>query len=336
MADNQGDRTPDARVRRRGMLRGSLGSLALAGLASSAARAADMSAVMKPLDACVGVDDQPAAITIRPGIKMAYADDYFGAPWIKPEVIVLMHGNGESGKSWTQWVGPLSAQFRVIRPDMPGFGRSPVPAKYDYSPKGIAADIGLLMTKLGVTRFHLVGAKYGGTVCLQLAADEPDRIMSLAVYGTPVKGANTGGKADMTAFPNMIKKIGVRAFSEQTQRARLGSEASQAQLDWWSDSLMGPADPRSLIAATSATAVANVEDRLSSITAPTLVVTTAESALQPVAAARAYQERIPHSKLMVLPGDSYHVAAVHPQECAVVELDFIKSLSKPASATKPG
>lgn len=305
---------PDAR--RRGLLAGGFGSLALVGLSGGDAHA----------ETCTAAPARLA--TVRPGVRIAYEDDYFGAPWVTPDTIVLMHGVGEGARAWQQWVGPLAAEFRVIRPEMPGFGRSPTPDTYSWSPREIAADIGALLTSLGIPRFHLVGAKYGGTVCLQLAADQPDRLLSLAVYGTPVKGAGTGGKADLTSFPALIQRMGVRAWSAQSQPARLGHEASQAQLDWWTDSLMAPADPRALIGATSAVAVANVEDRLAAITAPSLVVTTADSPLQPVASARAYQERIPHSRLLVLPGDSYHVAAVHPKECAQAELDFIHSLPK--------
>jgi pimeloyl-ACP methyl ester carboxylesterase len=96
-------------------------------------------------------------------------------------------------------------------------------------------------------------------------------------------------------------------------------------LQWWSDVLMGGADPHALIAATTAVAQANVEADLGRITAPTLVVTTADSPLQPVSSARDYQEKIGNSRLLVMPGDSYHVAAVHPRECAQAALDFIRA-----------
>jgi pimeloyl-ACP methyl ester carboxylesterase len=70
----------------------------------------------------------------------------------------------------------------------------------------------------------------------------------------------------------------------------------------------------------------NLEPLLGSITAPTLVVTTEASPLQPVSAARAYQEKISKSRLLVLPGNSYHIAAVRPQECATQTLNFIASI----------
>ena len=54
-----------------------------------------------------------------------------------------------------------------------------------------------------------------------------------------------------------------------------------------------------------------------------LVLTTAESGLASVAETRAWQEKVPHSELVVLPGDSFHVAATDPGLCAEALLDFL-------------
>jgi 3-oxoadipate enol-lactonase len=261
---------------------------------------------------------------VRPGVVIAHEEEWFGPPWTTGEPIVLLHGVGESHVSWQQWVPVLSAQYRVIRPDLPGFGRSPLPTGYDCSPVPVAADIVRLLDRLKIGRFHLVGAKYGGSVALQLAADFPQRVKTLAVFGTPSK-AKTGGKADLTAFADRIRKDGLRKWAEETQPSRLGSEAPAEMLRWWTDELMVKAGAASTIAYTAAAATLNVEPVLGKITAPTLVVTAEASPLQPVSTARAYQEMIPKSKLLVMPGDSYHIAAVRPKECADETSRFIAS-----------
>jgi 3-oxoadipate enol-lactonase len=266
---------------------------------------------------------EPSLIEIRPGVKMAYEDQYFGAPWIRPETVVLIHGNGESSLAWTQWVGPLSTNYRVIRPDIPGFGRSPIAARYTWSPSEIAKDIGLLLTKLGVDRFHLVGAKYGGSVAIELAADQPERVFTLSAFGTPLKG-NPGGK-DLTAFPDEVRKLGVRGFEEKTQRARLGSAVSDAQLQWWSDVLTDGLQKQVFVESTVAVARMNVESRLKDVTAPTLLVITEHSGLQSVAEVRRSATMIPHGVVLVMPGDSYHVAAANPLECAQHVINFIEN-----------
>jgi 3-oxoadipate enol-lactonase len=259
---------------------------------------------------------------VRPGVVIAYEDQWFGPPWQDGEPIVLLHGVAESHVSWQQWIPVLSPRFRVLRPDLPGFGQSPLPAAYECTTHQVAGDIIRLLDALDVDRFHLVGAKIGGSTALQLAADYPDRVKSLAVFGTPAKGS-PGGKADLTSFPDWIRKDGVRGWAAATMASRLGSEASPEMMQWWTDDLMGKSDPRACIGYSGAAGAMNLEPLLGKITAPTLVVTTEASPLQPVSAAREYQEKIPKSKLLVLPGNSYHIAAVHPQECATQTLKFI-------------
>jgi pimeloyl-ACP methyl ester carboxylesterase len=53
-----------------------------------------------------------------PDLGMHYEDDDFTDPWLKPETILMLHGNAESGLAWWAWVPKLARQFRVVRPDM--------------------------------------------------------------------------------------------------------------------------------------------------------------------------------------------------------------------------
>lgn len=298
---------------RRGLL--AFGSSAVAGLIAAPG----------PLHAAAAQDGDMLKQEVRPGVVIAYKDQWFGAPWQEGEPILLLHGVAESHVAWQQWVPFLSGRFRVLRPDLPGFGRSPLPESYDCTTRQVAGDLIRLLDALKIDRVHLVGAKIGGSTALQLAADYPERVRTLAVFGTPAKGS-PGGKADLTSFPAWIRKDGVRGWAAATMPSRLGSDASPEMMQWWTDDLMGKADPLACIGYSGAAAVMNLEPILGKITAPTLVVTTEASPLQPVAAARDYQEKIPKSKLLVLSGNSYHIAAVRPEECAARTLQFIASV----------
>ncbi len=64
---------------------------------------------------------------------MAYEDHWFGEPWIVPETVVMVHGNSESSRAWNCWVPHLARHYRVVRPDLPGYGQSPEPADYGWS-----------------------------------------------------------------------------------------------------------------------------------------------------------------------------------------------------------
>jgi pimeloyl-ACP methyl ester carboxylesterase len=64
-------------------------------------------------------------------------------------------------------------------------------------------------------------------------------------------------------------------------------------------------------------------------------VTTKESGLQSVEAVERYAARIPNARVVVLPGDSYHISAVEPDLCAQHALRFIEAVSLRAAAPTP-
>jgi pimeloyl-ACP methyl ester carboxylesterase len=68
----------------------------------------------------------------------------------------------------------------------------------------------------------------------------------------------------------------------------------------------------------------DITQDVANIRCPMLVITTEESGLASVAQTREWQEKVAHSELVVLPGDSFHAAASHPEQCAKALLDFIK------------
>src|SRR5262249_25580068 len=117
--------------------------------------------------------------------------------------------------------------------------------------------------------------------------------------------------------------LGVPQWAADTQCARLGSTASAAQIAWWTDELMGRTEPRSALGVSSARIDLELENSLSRIGCPTLIITTQESGLQSVEAVNAYARRIPDARVIVLPGDSFHIAAVAPDLCARHALAFL-------------
>ena len=93
-------------------------------------------------------------LEIRPGVWMAYEDHWFGERWTAPETVVMVHGNSESSHAWTCWVPHLARKYRVVRPDLPGFGESLEPPGYGWSATELATDIGLLLDALAIRRIQ--------------------------------------------------------------------------------------------------------------------------------------------------------------------------------------
>jgi pimeloyl-ACP methyl ester carboxylesterase len=134
-----------------------------------------------------------------------------------------------------------------------------------------------------------------------------------------VRGSGTGNA-------DLIRQKGVRAWAAETMRARLGSAAPPAQVAWWADELMGRTSARAALAASSARIGMELEEKLPQIGVPVLIVTSQESGLQSVAAVNDYAARLPDARVIVLPGDSYHVAAAEPETCMRHAAEFFAAV----------
>jgi 3-oxoadipate enol-lactonase len=256
-------------------------------------------------------------------LTMFYEDHYFGEPWRNPETVLLIHGVAESSRAWFGWVPHLAKNLRVLRPDQRGFGQSTVPApNFEWSAKTYAADLTRFLSALKVEAAHVVGAKFGGSIAYQFAAEYPERTRTLTVLSGPVRAKKTGGTMDLLSASGRIREVGVRTWAAETQRARLGSEVSEEQIAWWTE-MMGRSNQRVCEEVAAAIPELDLSPILQKIKAPTLIITTERSALQSVETVRETQKQIPNSELLILPGDSYHIAAARPDECARHVLDFI-------------
>jgi len=237
-----------------------------------------------------------------------YREDWLGEPWRTPEPVVLIHGNDESSVEWYAWVPRMAQEYRLIRPDLPGLGHSNIPPGFQYSLANLARFVTQVMDKAGVESAHIVGAKTGGSVAMRFAADYPRRTRTLVVVGGPAK------------------PLAIANPSPIPQRDRLGSNAPREMVDYWNTLFSKPdrEGVKGLGEAMSKFDLAK-EGVLQRISAPTLVITADRSKMHSVEEARAYQVQIPNSRLVVLPGDSYHVALTNPDGCAKATLDFIAS-----------
>jgi 2-hydroxy-6-oxonona-2,4-dienedioate hydrolase/4,5:9,10-diseco-3-hydroxy-5,9,17-trioxoandrosta-1(10),2-diene-4-oate hydrolase len=128
--------------------------------------------------------------------------DLFVAEAGRGEPVVLLHGGGPGAtglSNYSRNIDALAQRFRVIVPDLPGYGRSS--KRVDgRDPFGFLADsVRGLLDALEIDRAHLVGNSYGGAAALRLALDTPERVDRLVLMGPggvgttrrpPTKGLN--------------------------------------------------------------------------------------------------------------------------------------------------
>jgi 2-hydroxy-6-oxonona-2,4-dienedioate hydrolase/4,5:9,10-diseco-3-hydroxy-5,9,17-trioxoandrosta-1(10),2-diene-4-oate hydrolase len=117
--------------------------------------------------------------------------------------VVLLHGGGPGAtgvSNYSRNIDVLAGRFRVIVPDMPGYGQSSKDIDHRDPFGDLAFAIRGLLDELDITKAHLVGNSYGGAAALRLALDRPDKVDRLILMGPggvrttralPTKGLNT-------------------------------------------------------------------------------------------------------------------------------------------------
>ena len=265
-----------------------------------------------------------ATLRVTPDCTLHYLVDDYSDPWREPQTVLMMHGNAESGAAWYAWVPQLARHYRVVRPDMRGFGAStPMPRDFHWTLDRICDDYIVLMDHLGIDRFHVVAAKIGGTIARYFAARHADRVLTLTVVGTPPPRRGVGRRPELM---EEFEKQGVQRWALRTMSGRLGSRFPAEGLEWWIR-FMGRTAVSTQLGFMPTIADADITDALPRIRCPTLVITTEGSGLGSVEEMRAWQRMIPRSQLLVLPGDSYHVAASDGDRCARETLAFIERVA---------
>jgi pimeloyl-ACP methyl ester carboxylesterase len=259
------------------------------------------------------------------GIELHCRVDDHTDPWTDPPWIVLQHGVAESLAAWFAWMPHLTRHYRVLRYDMRGFGDStPMPRDHRWSLATLRDDLNAVVDAHGVTRFHLVAAKVGGTVALDYAAHESPRLRSLTVLGAPIEGASS---RKVGYSSQEIVDHGVEHWARRTMHNRLGTRMPAAAHDWWG-TMMGRTAASTQAGFLDFLPTVDVGPTLSRIACPVLVVTTgaagnAAQSITDLSLVRSWASTIPRARVLVVPNDSFHVAATDPDVAAEATLDFV-------------
>ena len=101
--------------------------------------------------------------------------------------VLMLHGSGPGVSAWANWrlaLQDLSRDFRLLAPDLAGFGYTQVPPGAVFSRQAWLDQIVRFMDAVGVERAHVVGNSFGGSMALALAIAFPDRVDRLVLMGS--------------------------------------------------------------------------------------------------------------------------------------------------------
>jgi pimeloyl-ACP methyl ester carboxylesterase len=101
------------------------------------------------------------------------------------EPVVLLHGIFAEKDHWVDFSRLLTSHFRVVAPDLPGFGESGrlLNSHYDYSAQ--VERLAAFLDAIGIKRAHLAGNSMGGTIAVLFALRYPERVISVGLIGAP-------------------------------------------------------------------------------------------------------------------------------------------------------
>jgi pimeloyl-ACP methyl ester carboxylesterase len=221
--------------------------------------------------------------------------------------LILLHGFGSSLDTWEPWAKALSAKYRVIRLDLPGFGLTGPDPTGDYSDQRTLTVLAGLMDQLGLPRASFIGNSLGGRFAWQFAARYPARVTRLVLIspdGFASPGFEYGKAPEVPLVMEAMPWVGPRSLI----RANLApawahpEALPDAILDRYRDMLLAPGVRRAILDRTRQTVLTDPSARLKSIKAPTLLLWGEDDHMIPVRNAADYLRLMPHAALVRLPG----------------------------------
>jgi 2-hydroxymuconate-semialdehyde hydrolase len=236
---------------------------------------------------------------IAGGIETNYQDHGQGDP------IFLIHGSGPGVTAYANWrltMPVLAEKFRVIAPDMVGFGFTERPANVSYTMDMWVSHALSLMDALKIDKAHLVGNSFGGGLALALALKAPDRVHRLVLMGSAgTKFQLTDGLDAVWGYKgtleHMKELVGLFAFNKNLvsdDLAKLRYEASIRPGFQEAFSAMFPAPRQRWV-----DALASDEGKIKTMAHETLIIHGRDDAIIPLQASLRLHDLIPKSQLHV-------------------------------------
>ncbi len=130
------------------------------------------------------------------------------------ECVLLVHGFCENHTIWTDFVPTLSHQYRVVVPDLGGFGKSVSLLPEDVQIDDLALQLKNLLDYLNIKKCTFIGHSLGGYVGLSLAEKYPEYLDGLALFNSTAVADSEAKKRARNNTTFFVQKNGVKPFAE--------------------------------------------------------------------------------------------------------------------------
>jgi len=228
--------------------------------------------------------------------------------------LVFVHGAAEDGRVWRPQLAALADEFTVVAWDEPGAGRSSdVPA--DFRVADYASCLAAVIEALGLGPAHVAGLSWGSTVVQELYRNHPGLVATLILIG-----AYAGWKGSLPADEVAARIEGVRqmlaAPAEEFDPTLPGLFAGEPPADFVPllEEIAADVRAESLKTQLFLMAEADQRDLLPQIAVPTLLIWGELDTRSPLTVARQFEETIPETELVVIPGAGHVSQLERPEQ----------------------
>ncbi|HEY0171682.1 MAG TPA: alpha/beta fold hydrolase [Pyrinomonadaceae bacterium] len=262
------------------------------------------------------------AVGVR-GVEMAYGEEGNG------EAFVLLHGFPFDRSMWREQAEVLSANFRVIAPDLRGLGETPLDGVAAATMDEMAEDIAALLDALNVGRAVLGGLSMGGYVAFEFFRRFPHRVHALVLADTRPQADDDTGKRTREENAQKVLRDGMRPLVESMLPKLLSASTREHRPDVAErvSAMMLAVRPEGAAAALRGMAGRRDQtELLSRIDVPTLVIVGAEDTITPPSDAEAMAAKIDGSRLVRVEGAAHLSNVERPEEFNRALLDFVSGL----------
>ena len=264
----------------------------------------------------------PSQFMTLSGRKIHYRDEGEGP------TIVLIHGTGASLHTWEDWTKNLIKDYRVIRLDLPAYGLTGQDPQKRYSSKDYVDLLDAFLTELKVDKFHLAGNSLGGLVSWLYASYYPEKIEKLVLLdpsGFPFKSTPMVIKmAKIPVLNNFIRYVTPRSFIEKNIKEVYYDHSliKDSTIDRYYDLTLFEGN-RTAFIDRAYIEREDYRDRLSLISAPTLILWGENDNWIPVSDAARFKAAIENAQVVIMPKTGHVPMEERPQESLAVVTAFL-------------
>lgn len=255
------------------------------------------------------------------GQTIHYAEGGRGLP------LVLVHGFPLDNRIWGGQLAGLSDKYRVIAPDLPGFGKSR--STRPFTMESLADDLHAFLKQIKALPCALAGLSMGGYMSFAYERKYPTDLKALILVDTKAEADTPDGKAGRNKMIETVRTSGAPAVAAAMLPKMLAPDAQQTrpQLVQQAKTIMESCPPL-----TTEHALIAMRDRpdfrdcLRSIAEPTLILVGEHDAITPPAVAQAMQKEIPHSQLVIIKGAGHLAPMEQPEQVNQALRQFLMTL----------